>query len=714
MVRIPLDYYRILGLPIQATSDQLEQAHRDRILQLPRREYSELAVQARKQLIDEAFSVLSDVVQRKHYDDQFLTDPYATTAADSARRLRSGAKPADKQESPYNPTIDVTDRQLIGALLLLLELGEYELVIRLAQPLIGNAKPDQEPLGDLQAELPDISLTLALACLELGRERWQQHQYEKAAESLETGREILFRENLFSALRSEIQSDLYRLRPYRILELVARPLEDKAARQQGIVLLKAMLNARSGIDGADDDLSGLGVEDFLRFTQQLRVYLTAAEQQEIFEAEAQRPSAVGTYLAVYALIARGFARHQPVLVRRAKQLLMRLGNRQDIHLEQAVCAVLLGQTEAASRALERSQERDSLRFIQEHSQGSPDLLPGLCLYAERWLQQDVFPFFRDLDQHPATLKDYFADEQVQAYLETMPTDTTPEPPGDWPQARPGGADAAVPPLNLTPNSAPHLSPADHFAADSNRQPEELDWLSDPQLGTVGRVAQLSPEGRLQGRSEALDRTEPPPHSRGRRLRRSPKWGRLSLVGLLALLCVGAVGLVTMRLVGWLSGLLSGPRLTGEVLSIGLSQPAVELSTTGQSVTPVGAAETIASDTLKAWFEAKAAAFGTEHEIDQLRQILTEPALSLWVKLANEAKDDNRYGEYQHALEILSVEPDDPQATALVVTAKVGETANFYRAGVRDQEASYDDQLEMRYDLVRRDDRWLIKSFRQNN
>jgi hypothetical protein len=132
------------------------------------------------------------------------------------------------------------------------------------------------------------------------------------------------------------------------------------------------------------------------------------------------------------------------------------------------------------------------------------------------------------------------------------------------------------------------------------------------------------------------------------------------------------------------------------------------------VTPVGAAETIASDTLKAWFEAKAAAFGTEHEIDQLRQILTEPALSLWVKLANEAKDDNRYGEYQHALEILSVEPDDPQATALVVTAKVGETANFYRAGVRDQEASYDDQLEMRYDLVRRDDRWLIKSFRQNN
>jgi hypothetical protein len=44
-VRIPLDYYRILGLPIQATAEQLSQAYRDRALQLPRREYSDAATQ---------------------------------------------------------------------------------------------------------------------------------------------------------------------------------------------------------------------------------------------------------------------------------------------------------------------------------------------------------------------------------------------------------------------------------------------------------------------------------------------------------------------------------------------------------------------------------------------------------------------------------------------------------------------------------------------
>ena len=408
-VRVPLDYYRILGLPIQATSDQLEQAHRDRTLQLPRREYSEFAVESRKQLIDEAYAVLSDPSQRQTYDTRFLDDGSVTASVSDG----------------VNPTIEVDEAQTVGALLVLLELGEYELAIKLGRPYLTDGDSGLSQLGKPEAVLSDVALTLALACLELGREQWQQSQYEDAAEILETGRELLVREDLFPALRAEIQTDLYKLRPYRVLELVARPLEDKVARQQGITLLKAMLQARGGIDGADDDLSGLNVEDFLRVVQQLRNYLTTAEQQDLFETEARRPSAVGTYLAVYALLARGFAYHQPVLIRRAKQLLLQLSGRQDIHLEQSVCAVLLGQTEEASRALELSQEREPLQFIQQHSQGAPDLLPGLCLYSERWLQQEVFPFFRDLDQISASLKEYFSDEQVQNYLESMPPSDLP-------------------------------------------------------------------------------------------------------------------------------------------------------------------------------------------------------------------------------------------------------------------------------------------------
>ncbi|MGB7086224.1 MAG: DnaJ domain-containing protein, partial [Phormidesmis sp.] len=413
-VRIPLDYYRILGLPIQATAEQLKQSHRDRMLQVPRREYSELAIDTRRQLIDSAYRVLGDSIRRAEYDQEFL----ATSKGVSRTTLGSaGAEEADANV----PTIEIEDHQLVGALLILLELGEYELVLRLGRSYLKRdaSTPEGQQLKE-QLALPDIILTLAIACLELGREEWQQNHYEHAAESLETGRELLLREDLFPVLRAEIQADLYKLRPYRCLELIARPLAQKQSRQEGITLLRGMLQDRGGIDGAEDDLSGLGVDDFLRFVQQLRGYLTAAEQQEVFEAEAQRPSAVGTYLAVYALLARGFAQHQPALIRRAKQMLLRLSGRQDVHLEQAVCAVLLGQTEEASRALERSQEYEPLAFIREHSQGAPDLLPGLCLYAENWLQQEVFPFFRDLDQAPATLKDYFADSTVQSYLENLP------------------------------------------------------------------------------------------------------------------------------------------------------------------------------------------------------------------------------------------------------------------------------------------------------
>lgn len=452
-MQIPLDYYRILGLPIQATAGQLQQAHRDRGLQLPRREFSTSAIEARKQLIDEAYAVLSDGDHRRDYDSKFLASAYTVdmapepipegrisglglTADAGEEALRSLATEPGGSEA-QSSKIEIESDQLVGALLLLLEMGEYEQVLQLGQPLISNPY-GSEATADPGKE--DVVLTLALACLELGREQWQQRHYEIAAESLQTGHELLAQGNHFSAIRAEIQTELYKLRPYRVLELLARPLDQTRERRQGIKLLKAMLEDRGGIEGTEDDLSGLAIDDFLRFIQQLRDYLTASEQQELFEHEARRPSPVATYLTVYALLARGFARHQPALVRRAKQLLLRLGAQQDVHLEQAVCSLLLGQTEEANRALELSQEYEPLAYIREHSRQSPDLLPGLCLYAERWLKDELFPHFRDFKDQEATLKDYFADAQVQAYLETMPGGPAAEP--QFPVAAPGAYGAA--------------------------------------------------------------------------------------------------------------------------------------------------------------------------------------------------------------------------------------------------------------------------------
>ncbi len=553
-MQIPLDYYRILGLPIQATAAQLQQAHRDRGLQLPRREFSPAAIEARKQLIDEAFGVLSDPARRRDYDGKFLASAYTDAALDPASPLMDPSRAtglevsADLGEAAlrslatepggseaHSSKIDIDPEQLVGALLLLLELGEYEQVLQLGQPQIGNPYAAGGPSpADLGQE--DMVLILALACLELGREQWQQRQYEIAAESLQTGHDLLARGNHFPPIRAEIHTELYKLRPYRILELLARPLDQTRERRQGLKLLKTMLEDRGGIEGSDDDLSGLAIDDFLRFIQQLRDYLTASEQQELFEHEARRPSPVATYLTVYALLARGFARHQPALVRRAKQLLLRLGAQQDVHLEQAVCALLLGQTEEANRALELSQEYEPLAYIREHSRQSPDLLPGLCLYAERWLKGELFPHFRDFKDQEATLKDYFADAQVQAYLETMtvPSGETVaprwSPPGAGVPQASVAAEAQDPiaqfptiegslPIGATnlphpmtaprrtddPAGVPRKDPLGGNGYDLPRDPasngngrfiQSPNGLDDSDLHMAERVAQLSPEGRM--------------------------------------------------------------------------------------------------------------------------------------------------------------------------------------------------------------------------
>ena len=143
-------------------------------------------------------------------------------------------------------------------MLILQELGEYELVLKLghnylttqsgiASARMANNLASEEFLEN--SDYPDIVLTVALACLELGREHWQQGHYENAAISLETGQELLAREGLFASVQAEMQGDLYKLRPYRILELLALPEEKVSQRRQGLAFLREILSDRGGIDG---------------------------------------------------------------------------------------------------------------------------------------------------------------------------------------------------------------------------------------------------------------------------------------------------------------------------------------------------------------------------------------------------------------------------------------------------------------------------------
>lgn len=756
---IPLDYYRILGLPIQATAEQLQQAHRDRTLQLPRREYSEVAIVARKQLLDEACAVLSDSDGRKAYDASFLAKTYdreSEAAIAAKQRLKSSAQSAtvlqddagetppaeskalDAAPDPHTPSIEIDDNQFVGALLVLQELGEYELVQKLGRPYLNNGSIAivEGRFGDPQLVRPDIVLTVSLACLELGREQWQQTQYENAAKSLEAGQELLLRESLFSSVRGEMQSDIYKLRPYNILELLSLPEEKVAERREGLQILREMLQERGGIDGSGDDRSGLGIEDFLRFVQQLRKHLTSSEQQTLFETEAGRPSAVATYLSVYTLLAQGFATRGPSMIRRAKLMLMQLGRRQDVHLEKAVCSLLLGQTEEASRALELSSEKEPLAFIREHSQDSPDLLPGLCLYAEHWLQEEVFPHFRDLASQSVSLKDYFADPKVQAYLEALPLDG--DNANEWVvvQPRSGKPQGRLQPTGDRPPTPPQPPAAKQGASNVTFSPVPTDGstaASGPKyqataagLGaatynptaTAGRESPTakqrrnpSSSRRSSGKGDLTDRARTIATQISAKVKSMPR-------NRLALFIVA--GVLSLLILWWILSLfasalqsLSGPSLKGEQASVNLEAapleiPALEAAAPEPSApAPVSGAITdeAAGQIVQSWLSAKAAALGPNHTVEELKQVLTEPALSRWQLMAEAQKRNNAHQRYVHKLQVKGVKTNPTNPDRAEVEAQVSEKAEVF-----DREqlvTSRNENLRIRYDLIRQDGQWRI-------
>ncbi len=761
-MRIPLDYYRILGLPLAASEEQLRQAYSDRRQQLPRREYSLVAINSRKQLIEEAYVVLSDPKERRAYDQSYLAHAYGPDREhNTAVTVENRAADNGLIES-QGLSIEINSEELAGALLILQDLGEYELVLKLGHPYLttnngnalqaGNIETDEYgEYSDIDPQRPDVVLTVALACLELGREEWQQGHYENAAASLEIGDELLAHFGLFPNVQAEIQADLYRLRPYRILELLALPLEKTAERNQGLQLLQEILGDRGGIDGAGNDYSGLNIDDFLRFIQQLRNHLTVAEQHQLFEAESKRPSGVAIYLAVYALIARGFTQRQPALIYQAKQMLMRLGKRQDVHLEQSLCALMLGQTQEATRALELSQEYEALAYIREHSQNSPDLLPGLCLYGEHWLQNDVFPNFRDLVKQQASLKDYFANQQVQTYLEQLPTQVETNYEGStinqpsYPQTRINRqnprSDTNIVygqlPSNRSNSANSHpIDSSSSFQASpphSDREDTRLDMPFTPVSGV--ERASRSNDYQMNGSARASVPSQPPTSRRRKpipsaypreghweqrpptaRRRRSNTRGvntnkRLLWIVLTSLGSILVLWLAistTVKLVH--NALRPAPALQGKQLSIQLNEPPLTIpNRNSKPLFPTGLlTEATAEEVIQTWLATKSAALGPNHEIDSLDNILIDSALTQWQLVAKEDKADNRYRKYQHTVKVESLEINPTDQEHAAVQASVTEATSFYENGQLNRKKSSSETVRVRYNLVRKTDGWHIR------
>lgn len=709
-MQISLDYYRILGVPLQAESSLIEQAYEDRLLMLPYEGYSEYAIISRQNLLKVAYDVLKDEDSRAEYDSSLFN-------AESEEEFSS--------ETPDEVTVEITEDLLLGALIILYDLGDFELVVRLAEPYLEDKKKLAD-LTDKEEEVDliwhDLILTVVLSYLELAREKWQDKEYEVASDYLEKSLNFLQDNDYFPSLKKEIKQDLGKLRPYEILELLTKPNPEKEDRQKALNLLKIMLNERGGIESQKVDNSGLNVDRFLKFIQQIRVYLTPEEQQKLFEDEAKRPSPAAAYLTAYACLARGFTERKPDLIIKAKNNLISLTIHQDVYLEQSICALLLGQTAEAEFSLSQSKEEDAIARIKAMSANSPDLLPGLCAYTEKWLQSEVFPQFLGLKFADSSLQAYFEDERVQSYLESLSPPLLNEVVEE--EEMLGESSSPLELKEIKENVIrEEKAVEDDLTSIQGGVSQGTKTIADVENSTTSLLLEekINHQEDLIGFEDFLDAEMEMESEEGKsslsksktavkeRKKPSSVWDQNPLfVPIIVLIVSTAVAFFAVKV-------LFKPK-SSDLLEIPLSESLIALpseegvnsvnSNLQNQLTPEKALEIITE-----WLEAKKEATGPEYNFIKLNQILSPSLASVWIANGNNLRKINAYRRYEHQLQIQSAEVNPQNTTEAIIKAEVIEKSQYYQNGQLKPTFSYEEKLLVQYNLIREGDRWLIKEIK---
>jgi ARC6-like, IMS domain len=332
------------------------------------------------------------------------------------------------------------------------------------------------------------------------------------------------------------------------------------------------------------------------------------------------------------------------------------------------------------------------------------------------------------------LREYFADEQVQAHLEAMPNEA--EMSNQWvvsgtsPIARP-----VLEPTNTQPadeTAAPAATIA--YAAGATALAQGVSTVAQLSPGSAepSRQSPATGNGRsqtgepLRMRPPSLEKANPfsqpdretPNRLSVRRSSRRPGRGRfkslkierLILLALAALLALGLTGLILSKIFGFIARAISGPTLKGEQLSIELTGLPVAIpSAKAVSTTNTGVlTNENAKQIVETWLSIKKAALGQQYEVNKLSEVLVNPALSLWQGKVQDAKRDGMYLTYEHSVNIETVIPNDKDPNQAMIKAQVREAETQFQGGK--QADSSDSDLIVSYQVVRQNDRWSIKDW----
>jgi hypothetical protein len=384
-MRIPIDRYKILGVSIGADShnilNQLEK-------KLELCEYTGFGIETmskREGILKETSSILLDKTTRRVYEEEYIKNT---------------------GEGLNEPATTIQRGCEIAGLLLLLEAGENQECLAMSEQLYHEKRMS---LNYFSSEYKELNRIIDYATLGLAEELQCKRHYETAAAVLERrvrSQSVGMGEKEMINLMSD---ELKQLLPFRVLDMLSRDNDDKS-HEQGISLLKELVNQRGGLDIRSNEY--MGSSEFHAFFRQIRKYLTVQEQIELFEKWSDEGSKAGRFLHCIALVAQGFSQRKP---NRIYESLRRIEEIRSNELEPVIANMhlLLGDVENADRIFKLYAD-DQLKAWSTIKTKDP--LGALCDWCREWLKRDVLNGYRDIDIEP-DIESYFSDNDVVRYIE---------------------------------------------------------------------------------------------------------------------------------------------------------------------------------------------------------------------------------------------------------------------------------------------------------
>ncbi len=388
-MELPIDHFRLLGVNPSVDAGDVLRTLQLKIDRSPEDGFTDEALTQRAELLNLSAELLSDSLRRKEYEEALLNG---------------------------SEGLEISSSREVGGLILLWEgdsaLDAFQLCCKSLQP------PQAPALGSGRES--DLTLLVALSCNAAALQEQEDRRYESAAIILQQGVQLLQRMGKLPEKRKELERELQSLLPYRVLDLLSRDLGDQVSHQEGIRLLDSFVIKRGGLEGTNLSKGKNDVLDqveFERFFQQIRKFLTVQEQVDVFIGWQRAGSLDSGFLAVLALVADGFSRRKPERIQQGRKRLERI-NLLDLDLLPLLGCMdlLLGDVDLAQARFFKSKDLDLQNWLKSY-QGNT--LGAICEYCLDWLRKDVLPGYRDVNSQVVDLDAWFADRDIQKYIENM-------------------------------------------------------------------------------------------------------------------------------------------------------------------------------------------------------------------------------------------------------------------------------------------------------